>query len=177
VSFATAAPRRGFGPRRVIETVGRSGMGRFVGARPGSGSRTSATAARSWRAGFDGARFVARAAPVAQGHVGTPQQLSPAGIDAALGDIAVAEDGRALALWRSDVAGADPVSGGAPHLFGNVRAAAAAAFGSAEAIGDARTVLTPPTAVVDPQTRRPIALFTDFAASGPFVSVRPPTVP
>jgi hypothetical protein len=95
-----------------------------------------------------------------------------------LGDVATANDGRALALWRSGVAGADPVPGPQPHLFGNVRAAAATAFDGAEAIGgDARTLLSAPTAVVDPLTRRPIALFTDFAASEALVAVRPPTVP
>lgn len=91
-----------------------------------------------------------------------------------LGDVATANDGRALALWRSGVAGADPVPGQQPHLFGNVRAAGATTFGAAEAIGgDARTLLSAPTAVIDPRTRRPIALFTDFAASHALVAVRP----
>jgi hypothetical protein len=95
-----------------------------------------------------------------------------------LGDIATANDGRALALWRSNVAGADPVAGAQPHVFGNVRAAAAATFGAPEAIGgDTRTVLSQPTAAIDPQTRRPLALFTDFAATQALVSVRPPTMP
>ena len=31
--------------------------------------------------------------------------------------------------------------------------------------------------MIDPQTRRPIALFTDFLASRTLVSVRPPAVP
>jgi hypothetical protein len=33
------------------------------------------------------------------------------------------------------------------------------------------------SAAIDPQTRRPIALFTDFTASQPLVSVRPPAAP
>jgi hypothetical protein len=178
VSYITAAGGRGFGSRRTIETVGRTGVGRFVGT-PGVRLQVSGsdTALLAWT-GFDGAHFVVRAAPLDRGHVGARQQLSPAGVDAALGDVATANDGRALALWRSGVAGADPVPGQQPHLFGNVRAAAATTFGAAEAIGgDARTLLSAPTAVVDPQTRRPIALFTDFAASQALVAVRPPTVP
>jgi hypothetical protein len=92
--------------------------------------------------------------------------------------VATASDGRALVLWRSGVLGADPAPGVQPQLFGNVRAAAAATFGGSEAIGgDTRTVLSAPTAAIDPQTRRPIALFTDFTASQPLMSVRPPTVP
>jgi hypothetical protein len=178
VSFITAAPGHGFGTRRTIETVGQTGAGRFVGA---PGVRLCVTtrdqALLAWT-GFDGAHFVVRAAPLSQGHVVMRQQLSPPGTDAVLGDVATANDGRALVLWRNNVAGADPVPGTQPHVFGNVRGAAATTFGAAEAIGgDTRTVLSPPTAAIDPQTRRPIAVFTDFGASQPLVSVRPPTVP
>jgi hypothetical protein len=178
VSFATAAPGHGFGPRRVIETVGQTGAGRFVSA-PGVrlAVTTRAQALLAWT-GFDGARFVTRAAPIAAGHIGGRQQLSPAGVDAVLGDVAVAGDGRALVLWRSNVAGADPLPGLQPHLFGNARPAAATAFLAPEAIGgDAREVLAAPTAVIDPQTRRPIALFTDFATTQALVAVRPPVTP
>jgi hypothetical protein len=178
VSFITAAAGHGFGSRRTIETVGVTGAGRFVGA-PGVRLQVSGDdrALLAWT-GFDGTHFVVRAAPLDRGHVGARQQLSPAGVDAVLGDVATANDGRAVALWRSGVAGADPVAGQQPHLFGNVRAAAAATFTAPEAIGgDTRTVLSPPTAVIDPITRRPIALFTDFATTQPLVAVRPTTVP
>jgi hypothetical protein len=178
VSFITAAGGHGFGTRRTIETVGQTGAGRFVGS-PGVRLQVSGddTALLAWT-GFDGAHFVVRAAPLARGHVGARQQLSPAGVDAVPGDVATANDGRALALWRSGVPGADPARGQQPHLFGNVRAAAAPTFGAPEAIGgDARNVLSPPAAVVDPLTRRPIALFTDFATSQALIAVRPPTVP
>ena len=178
VSFITAAPGHGFGSRRTIETVGQTGAGRFVGA---PGVRLAVTgsdqALLAWT-GFDGTNFVVRAMPISRGRLGTRQVLSPSGTDAVLGDIAAATDGRALALWRSAVAGADPVAGQQPHLFGNVRAAAATTFGGPEAVGGAATeVLSPPTAAIDPQTRRPIALFTDFLTSRALVSVRPPTVP
>jgi hypothetical protein len=179
VSFATAAPGHGFGSRRLIETVGVTGTGRYVsspGVRLAVTTRNQALLA--WT-GFDGAHFVARAAPIAQGHVGARQQLSPVGVDAVLADAAVANDGRALVLWRSDVLGADPVPGRRPHLFGNVRPAGATTFGAPEAIGgDAIQVLTPPTAVIDPQTRRPTALFTEFGTTPrALVSVRPPVTP
>ena len=61
--------------------------------------------------GFDGTNFVVRAMPISRGRLGTRQVLSPSGTDAVLGDIAAATDGRALALWRSAVAGAEPVAG------------------------------------------------------------------
>jgi hypothetical protein len=179
VSFATAAPGHGFGARRTIETVGQTGTGRYVTAPALRLLVTTRDAALLAWTGFDGTHFVTRAMPVAQGHLGARQQLSPAGLDAVLADAAVASDGRALVLWRSDVAGADPVTGRQPHLFGNVRAAGAATFGAPEAIsGDAVQVLTPPTAVIDPQTRRPIALFTEFGTTPrALVSVRPPVTP
>jgi len=176
VSFITAAPGHGFGSRRTIETVG---AGRFVGP---PGVRLAVTgrdqALLAWT-GFDAAHFVARALPLSAGHLGARQALSPAGTDAVLGDLAVANDGRALALWRSDVLGADPVPGAQPHLFGNVRAAGAATFAAPEAIGGAANeVLGPPAAVVDPLTGRPVALFTAFGTatipSQPLVAVRPP---
>src|SRR4051812_15416526 len=145
VSYITAASGHGFGTRRTIETVGTTGAGRFVGA---PGVRLSVTtrdqALLAWT-GFDGAHFVVRAAPLSQGHVGARQQLSPGGVDAVLGDVATANDGGAVVLWRSNVAGAARVTGTQPHLFGNVGAAAARGFGGPEAIGgDARVVLNPP---------------------------------
>jgi hypothetical protein len=178
VSFITAAPGHGFGSRRTIETVGQTGTGRFV-ASPGVRLQvtTRDRALLAWT-GFDGAHFVARAMPLDRGHLGPRQQLSPTRVDAVLGDIATANDGRALALWRSGVAGGDPAPGQQPHVFGNVRAAAATTFTGPEAISDdTGTVLAQPTAIIDPQTRRPIALFTDFGTTQPLVSVRPPPVP
>jgi hypothetical protein len=179
VSFATAAPGHGFGARRTVETVGRTGTGRYVTAPAVRLLVTTRDQALPAWTGFDGTHFVTRALPVARGHLGARRQLSPAGLDAVLADAAVANDGRALVLWRSDVAGADPVPGRQPHLFGNVRPAAATTFGAPEAIGgDAIQVLTPPTAVIDPQTRRPVALFTEFDATPrALVSVRPPVTP
>jgi hypothetical protein len=174
VSFITAAPGHGFGTRRTIETVGQTGAGRYVGA-PAVRLQVVGrdTALLAWT-GFDGDHFVARAAPLSQGHVGARRQLSPAGVDAVLGDVATAPDGRALALWRDNVAGADPVPGRQPNLFANVRAAGAAAFGAPEAVGgDARVVFSPPTALVDPVSGSALALFTDFATSRALVSVRP----
>src|SRR3954471_16610728 len=150
VDFITAAPGRGFGRRRTIETVGQTGFVAAPGVRLSVTTRDQALLA--WT-GFDGAHFVVRAAPLSQGRVGARQQLSPTGADAVLGDVATASDGRALVLWRSNVAGADPVAGTQPHLFGNVRAAAAMTFGAPDAIsGDARTVLS---ARPRPSTRRP----------------------
>jgi hypothetical protein len=175
VSFITAAAAHGFGSRRTIEPVG---PGRFVGAPAVRLAVTGSDQALLAWTGFDGTSFIVRAMPISRGRLQPRQVLSPPGTDAVLGDLAVANDGRALVLWRSSVAGADPVTGRQPHLFGNVRAAGATAFGGPEAIGGAATeVLSPPTAVIDPQTRRPIALFTDFLTSRPLVSVRPPTVP
>src|SRR6185295_10316472 len=141
------------GTRRTIETDGTAGASRFVGS-PGvrlvvDGSDDALLA---WT-GFDGAHFVARAAPIARGHFGTRQTLSPAGVDAVLGDIATAAGGQTLALWRSNVAGADPVPGQQPRLFASVRAAGTTAFGAPEAVGgDTSEVFSAPTALVDPVT-------------------------
>jgi hypothetical protein len=175
VNFITAAPGHGFGTRRTIETVGQTGAGHYVGP---PGVRLQVTgrdqALLAWT-GFDGAHFVVRAAPVRQGHLGTRQQLSAAGIDAVLGDIATGQDGQALTLWRSNVAGADPVPGQQPRLFGNVRPVGAATFGAPESIGgETREVFSQPTAVVDPATGYSIALFGDLSTNQALVSVRPP---
>jgi hypothetical protein len=43
--------------------------------------------------------------------------------------------------------------------------------------GEARSVLSAPTGVVDPQTRWRLAPCTDFAASQALVAVRPPAIP
>jgi hypothetical protein len=179
VSFATAAPGHGFGSRRTIETVGRTGAGRAVGAPAVRLLVTTRDQALLAWTGFDGTSFVARAMTIAQGHLGAREQLSPAGVDAVLGEAAVTSDGRALVLWRSDVAGADPVTGRQPHLFGSVRGVGAATFGAPEAIsGDTIEVLTPPAAAIDPQTGRPVALFAEFDATPrALVSVRPPVTP
>jgi hypothetical protein len=173
VSFITAAPGHGFGTRRTIETVGAA---RFVGS-PGVRLQVSgdARALLAWT-GFDGAHFVVRDAPLDRGHVGARQQLSTAGVDAVLGDVATANDGRALVLWRSGVLGADPAQGAQPHVLGNVRAAGAATFGAPEAISSATSnVLSAPTAAIDPVSNDSIALFGDFATPQPFASVRPPS--
>src|SRR3954447_23948180 len=114
VSFATAAPGHGFGPRRTIETVGQTGTGRYVSAPAVRLLVTTRDEALLAWTGFDGTHFVTRAMPVVQAHLGPRRQLSPAGLDAVLADAAVANDGRALVLWRSDVAGADPVAGRRP---------------------------------------------------------------
>ena len=118
--------------------------------------------------------FVARAAPIARGHIGARQTLSPAGVDAVLGDIATAAGGQALALWRSNVAGADPVPGQQPRLFASVRATGTTAFGAPEAVGgDTSEVFSAPTALVDPVTGHAVALFADLQpTSGALVSVR-----
>ena len=45
------------------------------------------------------------------------------------------------------------------------------------AVGDAREVLSPPTALVDPATGVSLALFTDFATGQAVISVRPASTP
>jgi hypothetical protein len=176
VSYATAAPGHGFGPARTIESVGKTGAGRFVGS-PGvrlvAGPGDDVVLA--WT-GFDGTNFVARAAPIAGGHVGTRQQLSPAGSDAVLGDLAVDGAGRAVALWRSGVAGADP-SGGGTHevVWASARPAAGAPFGTPEQISDgAQDVPQPPAVAIDPATHRVLAAYGYLMPSTVQVSQRAP---
>jgi hypothetical protein len=160
VSYATAAPGHGFGAARRIESVGPTGAGRYVSS-PGVRLVTGAGDATvlAWT-GFDGTHYVARAATVEGGHVRAAQQLSPAGVDAVLGDLAVDPDGRAVALWRSNVAGADPSGAGHQRVWANVRATATAPFGAPEALSDPdRDVPDPPSAALDPTTHRALAAF------------------
>jgi hypothetical protein len=175
VSFITAAPGHGFGSRRTIETDGTAGASRFVsspGVRLVVVDRDDALL--SWT-GFDGTNFVVRAAPVAQGHLGTRQTLSPAGSDAVLGDAAVGSAGQALVLWSIDATSTDPLLGPQERLFASVRAAGAAAFGAPEAAGgDTVNVFSTPAGVVDPLSGHAVAFFTALqpGASRSLVSVR-----
>jgi hypothetical protein len=178
VSFITAAPGHGFGTRRTIETAGVTGAGHFVSA-PGVRLEVTGrdTALLTWT-GFDGTSFVVRAAPVSQGHVGARQQLSTAGVDAVLGDLAVAPGGPALVLWRLNVRGADPVTGQQPLLYGSVRAAGAPTFGTPESIGGPDVpVFTPPTALVSPATGGAIALFSGLTPNQVLTAARATSTP
>jgi hypothetical protein len=176
VSYATAAPGHGFGTARTIESVGKTGMGRFVGS---PGVRLVADAGDdvvlAWT-GFDGTNYVARAATIAGGHVGPRRQLSPAGADAVLGDLAVDPDGRAVALWRAGVAGADP-SGAGTHevVWASVRPGATAPFGAPEQVSDAdKDVALPPATAIDPATHRALAAYGYVVAGTVQVSQRAP---
>jgi hypothetical protein len=173
VSFTTAAPGRGFGTRRQLESVsGPSGAGHYVSS-PAVLLRVvdSTHTLLTWT-GSDGTNFVVKAETIASGHTATPTTLSPAGSDAVLGDASAAQDGAALVLWRSDTAGADTSAGGAPRVTAAYRAPGAAAFGAAEpvsAAGDQQSVLT---GLVDPATGRAVAAWAPVSSPVQF-AVRP----
>jgi hypothetical protein len=170
IRFATAAPSHGFGPQRTIEAVS---AGRFVGA-PGvrmipEGSGRTLLA---WT-GFDGAHFVVRAADVVDGHRGTPQILSPTGVDAVLGDAAVGAGGAATVAWRSGVLGADPAPGTSPTVFASLRSQGATAFGTPEQVSTTgENVAFAPFAAVDPVSGRSFVSYAPLSAAVE-VSVRP----
>jgi hypothetical protein len=155
VSFVTAAPGHGFGAARKIATVGRMGAGRYV-APPGVRLLGAGDDALLAYTGFDGSSYTTEAVQVTGGRLGQAQRLSPAGIDAVLGDAAVGANGRQIVTWRSGVAGADPdvLPGGRPAhtpVLANVRGAGGGAFGSAEAVSPPDAdVPYPPSAAIDP---------------------------
>ncbi len=154
VSFATAAPGHGFGAARRIATVGRTGAGRYV-APPGARLLAIGDDALLAYTGFDGVNYTVEAVQVTGGRLGSAERLSPTGVDAVLGDAAVAAKGAQIVVWRSGVAGADPaLVGGQPaemQVLANVRRASGATFGGAEAISAAGTDLPyPPSTAIDP---------------------------
>lgn len=152
--FATAAPGHGFGTARKIATVGKTGTGRYVAA-PGVRLLAIGDNALLAYTGFDGANYTVEASQVTGGHVGAPERLSAAGIDAVLGDAAVDAQGAQIVAWRSGVGGADPsgLPGGQPAhtpVLANVRGAGAAAFGPLEPISPADAdVAFAPTVALD----------------------------
>jgi hypothetical protein len=173
VRFATAAPRHGFGPQRTVETVGAPGTGRFV-CPPGVRliAEADGHTLLAWT-GFDGSHFVVRESEVVDGHRGTPQTLSPAGVDAVLGDAATATNGAAIVAWRSGVQGADPVPGATPAVLASRRDAGATAFGAPEQVSDTgENVATAPFATVDPVSGRSFVVYAPLAG-GVRASVRP----
>ncbi len=172
VSFATAAPGRGFGAARPIATAGRIGAGRYV-ATPGVRLLAAGDDALLAYTGFDGTNYTVQAAQVRGGHVGTAERLSPTGLDAVLGDAAATPAGRQVVAWRAGVAGADP---SAPHtpLLASVRGAGATAFGPAEAIGPADAdVLLEPAVAIDPVGGAAIAAYGLLTPPGIRVAARP----
>ncbi|HEV7808713.1 MAG TPA: hypothetical protein VGO80_23110 [Solirubrobacteraceae bacterium] len=176
VSYATAAPGHGFGRARRIATVGRTGAGRFV-APPGVRLIAAGDRALLAYTGFDGSNYTVEARQVDGGRVGAAQRLSPAGVDAVLGDAAVDAKGAQVVAWRSAVAGADPVFvGGQPAhtpVLANVRGASADAFGGAEAVSpDDVDVPYPPSAAIDPVSGRAIVAY-GMLSAGVQVASRP----
>jgi hypothetical protein len=170
IRFATAAPGHGFGSQRTVEAIN---AGRAVGS-PGVRmiAEGDGRTLLAWT-GFDGAHFVVRAADVVDGRRGTPQTLSPSGVDAVLGDAAVGTDGAATVAWRSGVLGADPAAGTNPVVFASHRDAGATAFATPEQVSTAgENVATQPFAAVDPVSGRSFVTYAPLSA-GAEVSVRP----
>ena len=167
VSFATAAPGHGFAKARTIASVGATGGGRYV-APPGVRLVADGDGALLAYTGYDGARYTVEARQVADGRLGPAQRLSPAGVDAVLGDAAVSPKGAQIVAWRAGVAGAEPVQlpGGVPAptpVLASVRAAGGSAFGGAEAISPSEGFLPyPPSAAIDPVSGRSFVAYGSF---------------
>jgi hypothetical protein len=175
-SFITAASGHGWGTRRQIESVATApGAGRFV-ASPGIVLR--AVDARhtllAWT-GINADNYAVKAMAIVDGRLSHSEILSPPGVDAVLGDAAVGGGGGTLVLWRAGVRGADPDDARTPpRLFASTSSSGASTFAQPEAIsapGD--FVVQPPTALVAPVARVPIALFaTVTPGSGPRIAIR-----
>ena len=170
IRFATAAPGRGFGSQRTIETID---AGRAVGD-PGvrmvpEGSGRTLVA---WT-GFAGGHFVVRAADFANGHIAAAQTLSPPTTDAVLGDAAVGSGGAATVAWRSGVLGSDPVPGANPIVFASHRDAGQSAFGAPEQVSSTgENVAFAPSVAIDPVSGRSFVAYLPLSAAAE-VSVRP----
>jgi hypothetical protein len=180
VSFATAAPGRGFSAARVIASVGEAGAGRYVGA-PAVRLVADGDEALLAYTGFDGTNYTVEARQVTGGRPAPAQRLSPAGVDAVLGDAAVGPKGAQIVAWRSGVAGADAnlLPNGQPAhtpVLANVRGAGAAAFGAAEAISPADAdVAYAPSAAIDPVSGRAIVAYGTHVPAVVQIASRPPS--
>jgi hypothetical protein len=173
VRFATAAPGHGFGPQLTVETVGASGTGRYVAA-PGVKLIPEADGHTllAWT-GFDGSHFVVRVTEVVNGHRVAPQTLSPAGVDAVLGDAATGAGGAAIVAWRSGVQGADPAPGATQTVFASHRDAGAGAFGApGQVSGDGENAAAAPFAALDAVSGRSFVVYAPLAG-GVEASARP----
>jgi hypothetical protein len=179
VWFATAAAGHGFGPARKVATVGATGaQGRAVSP-PGLRLLAIGDDALFAYTGFDGTNYTVEASQVTGGHVGAPEQLSPAGTEAVLGDAAVDAQGAQVVTWRAGIAGAD--QGGLPGgqtshapVLANVRAAAGSAFGPAELISPADAdVAFAPSAALDPVSGRAIVAYGLLAPQSALIASRP----
>jgi len=102
--------------------------------------------------------------------VQTLATISPAGLDAVLGDLAYARAGGTLVLWRSGTRGADAV--GPQRVFASFRRAGSADFGAPEAVSDSSVVAAAPAAAVNPLTGAYVAAFGYLTPTSVQVSVR-----
>jgi hypothetical protein len=168
VWLATAAPGHRFGTARRIATVGAAAAGRYV-APPGVRLLDAGDDAQLLAyTGFDGTRYTVEARHVTDGRLGPARRLSPAGVDAVLGDAAVGPNGAQVVTWRAGVAGADPalLPGGTPAptpVLASVRSAGATVFGAAEAVSPAdASVFYPPTTAIDPVSGGAIVAYGTF---------------
>lgn len=178
VSFTTAAPGKGFGSRRQIESVsGPSGAGHYV-ASPAVLLRVidDRYTLLTWT-GSNGAHFVVKAEVLYRGHTDTSRTVSPAGSDSVLAGAAATSFDHLMVLWRSDTVGADPAPGGAPRVFATFGGIASDSSGEFD-FGDGEAISTPGdlqpqlVGLLDPATGRAIAAWAPVSAPVEF-AVRP----
>jgi hypothetical protein len=138
VSFATAAPGKGFSKAKQIESVGVNGTGRAV-SDPAVRLVTGGASLLAWT-GFDASssHFVVRVMQLNGGHTSAPQTVSSTGVNAVLGDLSVDVDGSAGLIWRTGVAGADG-DGTPQQVQAAVRPSPSQPFGAPETIAAAPT--------------------------------------
>jgi hypothetical protein len=134
-SVSLAGSDRHFARARVLETVQRTGTGRYV---PYRGLVVRLPAGQpglvAWT-GYSGAHYVVRAAGIAGTSVATPQTVSTPAVDTVLADAAEGPRGQAIVLILPGRAGADPPVGGQPDgLAGVTRATSGQPFGPPEQI-------------------------------------------
>jgi hypothetical protein len=144
------AGARAFRRAQLLESrnTGVNDQTRVIGVRAGSRWLMAWT-------GFDGTMRRARVAATGAGHrFGAPQDVSPPGIEAWIGDLAAARDGRALVTWTA---------GTGDELAGQIQAAlapAGAPFGPPELVSDLQEARLP-AAAFDPVGGRPTVVWSN----------------
>lgn len=167
IAYAYASPGKTFGKRRVVETLNVSGAGKYLTAPAVHVALLRDRGMLAWT-GYHAGHFTVKAADIANGTLRMPQNLSPPGVDAVLGDLAVGPRGGVAVAWLAGITGhdpstvADPTTGlpaGQQRLYLSGRTPNAGAFASPEAVSAIQQIRTPPVLAIDPVSARLIALW------------------
>ncbi|MEA2265046.1 MAG: hypothetical protein QOE27_629, partial [Solirubrobacteraceae bacterium] len=164
-SVSLAGPSRHFARARVLETVQRTGTGRYV---PYQGLvvrlPTGQPGLVAWT-GYSGAHYVVRAASIVGTSVAAPETVSTPAVDTVLADAAEGTRGQAIVLILPGRAGADPPIGSQPAgLAGVTRPTSGQPFGPPEQIVPAPEFIDGAAVGIDPASGAAFATWRDVGA-------------